>query len=99
MKNIIKIKIPLDQVIQYGLMYLLERLRLLLLDLERERERRRDRERERERDDERERDLRRDPRRTSLSSISLIRRPFRSVPSNLSMAVFKSEYDANSTTL
>ena len=71
-------------------------------DRERERVRRRDRERERERerDDERERERdRRRERRASLSSTRRMRRPFKSVLSSLSMAVFRSEYVANSTTL
>lgn len=66
------------------------------LYLERERDRRRDRDRDRERDRELD-DLERRPR--LLSSMSLILRPFNSVSSNLSIAFFKSEYVANSTTL
>jgi len=64
--------------------------------LERERDRRRDRDLDRDLDLELD-DLER--RRLRRSSISLILRPFSSVSSNFSMAVFMSEYEANSTTL
>lgn len=64
------------------------------LDLERERLRERDLDRLLD-----ERDLRPPPPPRRLSSINLIRRPFKSVSSNFSIAVFMSASVANSTTL
>lgn len=62
------------------------------MDTYRDLERTRDRDRDRELDD-------RDRRCRLVSSTKRIRRPFNSVSSNFSIAVFMSLYDANSTTL